>query len=123
KNAGFSVTKNPNEISVYDRSVLSNSTGVVSDNQNMSSKLILNPAYPNPFNAGTTISYDLNSASFVDLSIYNLKGQLVDKICNEKQYPGRHSFRWNPHSISTGTYLIKLSADNFTAVRRCVYLQ
>ena len=114
---------NPNEISVYDRSVLSNPTGVESDNQNIPSNIILNPAYPNPFNSSTTISYSLSLASFVDLSIFNLQGQLIDCICKEKQSAGYHSYQWNASSKSSGIYFIKLTADNYTDVKRCVYLK
>jgi uncharacterized Fe-S center protein len=99
------------------------SDGVVSDKKNIPSRFNLNPAYPNPFNASTTISYSLDSASFIELSIHNLKGQRVDCICKEKQNPGTHSYKWNPHSIGSGIYLIKLTADNHTDIRRCIYSQ
>src|SRR3990172_2067978 len=82
----------------YELIELNPSDRVVSDNQDISSKFILNPAYPNPFNSSTTISYYFSSASFIELSIYNLKGQLVDCICKEKQNSGRHSYKWNPNS-------------------------
>jgi hypothetical protein len=65
----------------------------------------------------------LDSALFIELSIYNLKGQLVDCICKEKQNSGYHSYKWNPNSISLGIYLIKLTADSYTDIRRCVYSQ
>ena len=107
----------------YELIELNPSAGVDSDNRGISSKLILNPAYPNPFNSSTTITYYLNSASFVELSIYNAKGQLVDCICKEKQNSGHHSYKWNPNSASTGMYFIKLTADNYTDIRRCIYLQ
>ena len=99
------------------------SNGVVSDHQNIPSKIKLNPAYPNPFNSSTTLSYSLDSASFVDLSIYNLRGQLVDCICKEKQNPGPHSYQWNPHLIGSGIYLIRLTADKYTDIKRCIYSQ
>lgn len=104
-------------IEVYPSSV-----GAVSDNQGIS-KFSLNPAYPNPFNSSTTISYYLAAASFIELSIYNVKGQLVDCICKENQNAGRHSYNWNPNSTSTSMYFIKLTADDFTDIRRCTYLQ
>ncbi len=92
-------------------------------NQGNPAGFTLNPAYPNPFNSSTTISYDLTSPAHVELSIYNLKGQLVDCICRETQIAGRHSYRWSPASESTSVYLIKLTANNFTDVRRCAYLR
>ncbi|MBN1560665.1 T9SS C-terminal target domain-containing protein, partial [candidate division KSB1 bacterium] len=61
--------------------------------------------------------------SFVDLSIYNAKGQLVDCICKETQNAGRHTYRWNPNGKSTGIYFIKLTAENYTDIQRCVYSQ
>lgn len=100
-----------------------NPSGVNSDNQDIPSKFILNPAYPNPFNSGTMISYNLKSDSFVELSVYNLNGQLIDCICRETQNSGFHSYKWNPNSISTGMYFIKLTADNYTDIKRCIYLQ
>ena len=107
----------------YELIELNPSGVVVSDNQDNPSKFILNPAYPNPFNSSTTISYYLNTASSGELSIYNLKGQLVDCICKEKQNPGHHSYKWNPDSRSTGVYFIKLTADNYTDVKRCIYMK
>ena len=107
----------------YELIETDSSVGVVSDNQEITSKFILKPAYPNPFNSSTTISYYLNSASLVELSIYNSKGELVDCICKEKQNSGHHIYKWNPDSKSTGMYFIKLAADNYTDTRRCIYLQ
>jgi len=107
----------------YELIELDPSGVIVSDDQDIPSKVILNPAYPNPFNSSTTISYFLDSASFVDLSIHNVKGQLVDRICKEKQNSGHHSNKWNPNSISTGIYFIKLTADNYTDIKRCIYSQ
>jgi uncharacterized Fe-S center protein len=100
-----------------------NPSEVVSENQDIPKKFTLNPAYPNPFNSSTIISYYLNSASFVELSIYNLKGQRVDCICKEKQNAGQYSYKWNPNSTGTGMYFIKLKADSYTDMKRCIYLK
>jgi uncharacterized Fe-S center protein len=100
-----------------------NASNSVASKDHEISKFGLNPAYPNPFNPGTTLSYVLDSASFVDLSIYNAKGQLVDCLCKETQNAGHHSYQWNPNGISTGLYFIKLTADNYTDIQRCVYSQ
>ncbi len=98
-----------------------NPSGVDADHQDI--KFVFNPAYPNPFNPSTTISYELKSAAFVDVSVYNSKGQLVDCICKENQMMGHHTYTWNPNSNSTGMYFIKLTVDSFSDVKRCIYLQ
>jgi len=46
--------------------------------------------YPNPFNPATAISYQLPVNSFVELSIYNLLGQLVEMLVSEKPPAGIH---------------------------------
>jgi uncharacterized Fe-S center protein len=100
---------------------LSNSVG--SDDHGIPSSTVLYPAYPNPFNPSTTLSYSLGSASFVDLSIYDVKGQLVDCLCRENQNAGRHSAEWNPHSIGAGIYFARLTAGNHADVTRCLYVK
>jgi hypothetical protein len=107
----------------YEFVDIDQSTGVGTDTQEIPSKSMLHPAYPNPFNPSTTITYTLGSASFVDLSIYNLKGQLVDCIFKENQSGGHHSSQWNPNSISAGIYFIRLTAGTHTDVTRCIYLK
>ncbi len=107
----------------YELIELNPSGVIIANNQDIPSKFVLNPAYPNPFNASTTISYFLKSASFVDLSIYNVKGQLVDCICKENQNSGYYSKKWNPDRISTGIYFIKLTVENYTDIKRCIYTQ
>ena len=51
--------------------------------------------YPNPFNARTTITFEIAQKSKIALTIYNIAGQkvrsLIDKDCN----PGSHSLVWD----------------------------
>ena len=78
----------------------------------------LSPNYPNPFNSGTNIEYTLGHRSDVQLSICNIKGELVGTLVNEVQEPGLHKVRWpgtdmNGFLTPTGTYLYKLQAGDF----------
>lgn len=66
--------------------------------------------YPNPFNKELTIDLKLNKP--IDLSklyfnVYNVKGQLVESIQTQST-----NIKWNPNSISSGLYIIKLRYDN-----------
>ena len=107
----------------YELVDIDRSNGVGSDDRDPSSQTVLYPPYPNPFNPSTTLSYSLGSSAFVDLSIYDVKGQLVDCICKEHQSAGRHSSEWNPHSISAGIYFVRLTAGNHADVTRCLYVK
>ena len=51
--------------------------------------------YPNPFNPTTTISYDLANDGNVAIDIYNIKGQKVKTLVNDRQNAGAHTVVWN----------------------------
>ncbi|MCK9243793.1 MAG: T9SS type A sorting domain-containing protein [Candidatus Marinimicrobia bacterium] len=83
----------------------------------------LSQNYPNPFNPVTTIKYDLPQAVTVKLQVFDLTGRLVQTLVNENKPAGRYSAVWNAQNVSSGIYFIRLSAGDFTAVKKCVKLK
>jgi len=89
--------------------------------------------YPNPFNPDTWIPYDLASSGPVVISIYNIKGQLVQELNLGNQKAGSYitkskSAYWdgrNKHGekAASGVYLYKLRAGKFEATRRMVIIK
>jgi len=84
--------------------------------------------YPNPFNPTTTITYSLIEDSYVELSIYNLKGQKILTLVNTLQESGIHKSIWNGldddgKSISSGIYLYKLNAGNYSSTKKMILLK
>jgi hypothetical protein len=84
--------------------------------------------YPNPFNAKTFISFALPQDSRVTLDIYNILGQKVRTLVDEKMTAGYKNVEWdgtdvNGQGVSSGVYLYKLKADNFTRVNRMTFLK
>ena len=72
--------------------------------------------YPNPFNPRTTISFYLNEEAKVNLSIYNLKGELVKVLAKSRYQSGLHNIIWdgsNLHEqkVASGVYLYRLSVN------------
>jgi Peptidase family C25/Propeptide_C25/FlgD Ig-like domain len=51
--------------------------------------------YPNPFNPSTTIEYAIKEACQVELSVYNIKGQLVKRLVDESLEPGYYQTFWD----------------------------
>ena len=88
----------------------------------------LYPAYPNPFNPETTISYDLPEQSFVEITIYDMLGKKVRTIVNEKQNPGHKSILWNAKDdygtvVSAGLYIYQVQAGNFIQTNKMILLK
>ena len=71
-------------------------------------RFVLNQNYPNPFNPVTTVNYSLSISGFVNLSIYNIRGELVSIIVNEFQRPGKYRTNWNADNIASGIYFYRL---------------
>ena len=86
--------------------------------------------YPNPFNPSTTISFSVTQNSdFVNLSIYNVKGQKIKSIIHNELNKGKHSVVWNGDDenekpVSSGIYLYKLNVNGKTeAIKKCLLLK
>ncbi|MCF7792649.1 MAG: C10 family peptidase [Candidatus Cloacimonetes bacterium] len=85
--------------------------------------------YPNPFNPTTTINYSLAEDSFVELEIYNVKGQLVKTLVANEQTAGQHSVEWNgkdnlEKDVSSGIYFYKMRAGGrYTSTRKMILLK
>ena len=68
--------------------------------------------YPNPFNASTAISFKLQAASEINLSIYNISGQRVWDLEYRVWKAGTHEVVWNAEGMPSGVYLVRMTVDN-----------
>ena len=91
--------------------------------QSLPDKFALYQNYPNPLNPQTTIFYTLPKSTKVSLSIYNIKGQLVETLVNDFQQPGYYSVVWESKNVGPGVYLYRITAGEFRNTRRCVILK
>ena len=83
--------------------------------------LILHPAYPNPFNAFTTIRYDLPFAGRAKLCIYDVMGQRIRRMVDDEKQAGSHQVIWDGRDdaggeTASGMYLYRLEAQREDAV-------
>jgi hypothetical protein len=79
--------------------------------------------YPNPFNPTTTIRYDLPKESFVHLSIFNILGQEVRTMVNQREQAGFKSVQFDGSTLASGVYFYKLTAGSFNDVKKMILLK
>ena len=84
---------------------------------------VLEAAYPNPFNPTTTVSYTLPEASDVDLSVYNLDGDLIETLYSGYQPSGSHMLQWNAANFGSGVYIYCLKAGEFIETRKMILMK
>jgi|GEM_PF-6971720 len=87
----------------------------------------LNPAYPNPFNPFTNLSFTLPEAVGYSLNIYNVAGQLV-RSYESMGSVGLNVVIWDGkdnagNEVSSGVYFYKLNAAGFTATQKMVMMK
>lgn len=88
----------------------------------------LQKAFPNPFNPSVTITYGLAKAEFVQISIYNNKGQKIRTLLNETQSPGQSRVSWNGindqgSSCSSGIYYIRMTAGQYHTTQKIIMMK
>lgn len=83
----------------------------------------LSQNYPNPFNPITTIGYQLQEASMIDLSIYNILGQKVATPVSGKQPAGVYKAEWDASDYTTGVYYYRLSAGDYQQVKKMILIK
>ena len=84
--------------------------------------------YPNPFNFSTTILFELPIYSNVKLEIYNILGQKIKTLLNDKKEAGYHRLVWDGQSdngfrVTSGIYLLRLIANEYVEVKKAILLK
>jgi hypothetical protein len=84
--------------------------------------------YPNPFNPGTTIAFYVPEVEVVTITIYDIRGNRIRQLVNEKIEYGKHRIEWdgqndqNEH-VGSGVYFYKMTAGNHSFVKKMVLLK
>jgi|GEM_PF-2471643 len=83
----------------------------------------LSQNYPNPFNPTTTINYDVPEAADVQIQLYDITGRKVAELVNTRKSAGSYSVDWNADNFATGIYIYRLTAGDFSAVRKLTLIK
>ena len=85
-------------------------------------------AYPNPFNPVITLGYDLSKKLLVNITIYDMLGNVINHLVNEVQNSGYKSIPWDAtdnqgHPVSAGVYLYTIEAGDFRQTKKMILLK
>jgi len=81
------------------------------EKSNLPNDFILSQNFPNPFNPSTKISFELPITAMVSLKIFNVLGQEVAELINEKREAGRYEQVFNASKLGSGVYFYRLSVS------------
>ncbi len=100
--------------------ITSNEDNPLSDIPN---ETTLGQNYPNPFNPTTTIPFSLKEAVNVEITIYNMLGQKVTSLVNERFTAGNHLATWDASSMASGMYIYRLKAGNVVKTKKLMLIK
>ena len=83
----------------------------------------LSQNYPNPFNPTSTIKFGIAQESNVKLGVYNMLGQLVQVLANQRFTPGYYTATIQGADLPSGIYLYRIEAGSFVDVKKIVLLK
>jgi hypothetical protein len=86
-------------------------------------EFILHPAYPNPFNPTTNISYGLPSETHISLNVFSVEGRKITTLTEGIKTAGNHYIEWNADGFPSGVYFLKLEANEFTQTQKLMLVK
>ena len=92
-------------------------------------EFLLKQNYPNPFNPVTQISYEVSNSSKISLEIYNMLGQKVRTLVDNRYHQhGTYNISWNAldnrgYRVASGIYFYTLRAGDFVETKKMILLR
>jgi hypothetical protein len=107
---------------------LASEVGVKPQNPKQAHEFRLIPAYPNPFNPTTTISFEFQVASWVKLEVFDISGCLVGAqraapLHKGWMSAGYHEVTFDGSNLASGIYIYRLEAGDFSASGKMVLVK
>ena len=98
-------------------------TGIILTDIDIPAEFELEQNYPNPFNPSSKIKFSVPQLGLVSIVVYDLTGQKVATLLNEIKEPGRYEINFNGAGLSSGVYFYRMTAGNFTQVKKMIILK
>jgi hypothetical protein len=79
--------------------------------------------YPNPFNPTTRIDYEIKAPGRVSLKVFNVLGQVVASLVEEKKEAGKYYATFDASKLASGVYLYQFISGNYVATKKMILLK
>ncbi|MEX0608391.1 MAG: T9SS type A sorting domain-containing protein [Balneolaceae bacterium] len=87
------------------------------------SSFSLSQNYPNPFNPTSNIVFNLPQAHDVKLEVYNINGQLVRTLVNDRMSAGEHTVQFDAGDLASGIYVYRIIAGSFVQTKKMTLIK
>ncbi|MDD5088540.1 MAG: T9SS type A sorting domain-containing protein [bacterium] len=80
-------------------------------------------AFPNPFNATTTISFEVPHAERVELKVFDVTGRIAQNLASRVYDAGEYSLLFNGSAFASGVYFVQMQSGEFSKTQKIVLLK
>ena len=84
---------------------------------------VLLAAYPNPFNAETTLDFRLENASVISLIVYDVQGRQAAVLADGYRNARTHQVTFDAADLASGVYFARLSVENIQVTQKLLLLR
>jgi spore coat protein CotH len=98
-------------------------TGIAENSPHTPLTFAIEQNFPNPFNPTTVLSYKLQVASFVNLSVYDIGGRKVAELVKGWRNAGVHEVTFDGSQLASGVYFYNLKAGSFTTTGKMILMK
>ncbi|MBS1493070.1 MAG: T9SS type A sorting domain-containing protein [Bacteroidetes bacterium] len=93
-------------------------TPVTQTSTEVPDRFSLKQNYPNPFNPVTKINYELRTAGFVSIKVYDVMGKELSQLVNENQTTGSYEVTFDGTNLPSGVYYYRIETEGFSEVKK-----
>ena len=97
--------------------------GIEGEGGSIPKRFELSQNYPNPFNPSTTIKFSVPKDGNVAIKVYDVKGQLVKTLVNQRVIVGNYTVDFNASELSSGVYFYSLETADFQETKRMILVK
>ena len=101
----------------------SHTVGISVNNSEAPSCYTLSQNYPNPFNPSTKINFSILKAGAVELTVYNILGEIVSVLVNQSLRVGTYTYDFDGKNLSSGVYFYTLQSEGYIDTKSMVLLK
>lgn len=117
--------KSINAIAMNDTTVSFHTSGLsaISEQSEKPTSFSLQQNFPNPFNPSTEIQFSMQEAGNVSLRIYDILGNLVNELVNQRMSGGTHTVSFTADNLSAGVYYYRLQVGNEAQTKKMILMK